>query len=292
MGAALEDQKGGEKLRKALVATGQMSLEVLLKTDSLEQGGPARIISFAFHTMSRNFTLGQDGNGLAFRLRTSETDGNGMYPSLFVPQVFTTNRFIHVVVVYDGAQVRLYVDGTLHPTSVAVQGDFSTWGKNHLFTMGDEVSGVRAWNGTIQHFNVFDRALKSGDIRKLSNGGAVSGAVYSFPDRGTMRPLKYRNLFVLADTHFMLRDCVANIIAFIPMAPLLWLAFRNRKRIFFQALIAGFLISCSIEWFQRGILSRVPCLIDLAYNMLGTLLGCGLLWLGLRHCRTVQAGRT
>jgi VanZ family protein len=283
MGAALEDPQGGDRVRAALVETGQMSLEALLRTDSLDQGGPARIISLSAHSMSRNFTLGQSGNGLAFRLRTSETDGNGMYPSLLVPQVFSTNRFIHVVVVYDGAQVRLYVDGKLHPVSEAVTGDFSTWEKNHLLTMGDEAAGIRPWNGTIKHFSIYDRALQTQEIKQLSTGDAVPGAVYSFPGLGTMRPLKYRNLPVFGTTYFSLDDCFANIIGFVPLAPLLWLAFRKRNLIFKQALIMGFVISCGIEWSQSGILGRVPSLIDLAYNMLGTLIGCGLLWLGLRH---------
>ncbi|MDF7806296.1 VanZ family protein [Pontiellaceae bacterium B12219] len=283
MGVALEDRKGGDRIREALGRTGTMSLEALLKTDSLGQGGPARIISLASHTMSRNFTLGQDGNGLAFRLRTSETDGNGMYPSLLVPQVFTTNRFIHVVVVYDGEQVCLYVDGKLHPVSEAVTGDFSTWGATHLLTMGDEAMGVRPWAGTVKHFSIYDRPLQLTEIEQLNNGDAVPGAVYTFPGEGTMRPLKYRNLAVPGFERFSPRDCFANIIGFVPLAPLLWLAFRKRKLMFIRALMVGFLISCTIEVSQRGIHGRVPSLSDLAYNMLGTLIGCGLLWLGFRH---------
>ncbi|MDF7799394.1 VanZ family protein [Pontiellaceae bacterium B1224] len=285
MGAALEDRKGGDHLREVLRDSNQMSLEVLLKTDSLKQGGPARIISFSRDSMSRNFTLGQEGNGLAFRLRTSETDGNGMYPSLLVPQIFETNRFVHAVVVYDGTEIRLYIDGIQHPASVADQGDFSAWGKNHLLIMGDEVMGGRPWSGTIEHFSVYDRVLQEQEVRQLSMGAVLPGSVYAFPAAGTMRPLRYRNLFVLADTEFMLRDCIANVVAFIPLAPLFWLARGLRKCVFWQAVIAGFLISCSFEWLQQGIEGRVPCLVDLAYNMLGTLFGCGLLWLGFRFHR-------
>ncbi|VGO14820.1 hypothetical protein PDESU_03389 [Pontiella desulfatans] len=286
-GAALEDMEGSRLLRESLAKTGRMSLEVLLKSDALGQGGPARVISLSLHTMCRNFTLGQDGNGLAFRLRTSETDGNGMYPSLLVPQVFDENRFQHFVVTYDGGLVQLFVDGVLHPQSVELQGDFSNWGKNHLLTVGDEPSGVRPWKGRVAHFSVYDRALESREVELLKAGGDVPGAVYSFPVPNAMRPLRYRNLFVNTDPFFNLGDCVANIVAFVPLAPLLCVVFlaRLRKPVAVVAvpLVAGFLISGVIELLQRGIMGRVPCLADLAYNVLGTLIGCGLLWLGLKH---------
>ncbi|MEA2069602.1 MAG: hypothetical protein U9P12_10405, partial [Verrucomicrobiota bacterium] len=85
-GAALEETRGVSNLRKSLMASGQMSLEVLLQTDVSGQGGPARIITYSRNAMGRNFTLGQEGNGLVFRLRT--TEANGQYECLLVPQVF------------------------------------------------------------------------------------------------------------------------------------------------------------------------------------------------------------
>ena len=287
MGAALEDGDGARRLFETLSRTGNLSLVALLKTDSLEQGGPARIISLSCNGNTRNFTLGQEGNGLSFRLRTSETDDNGMVPSLTVPAVFKQEDFQHVAATYDGANVRLYVDGVLHPETIALNGDFSNWGETHLLTVGDEPGGGRPWAGQVAHFAIYDRALDAAETMLLNEGGEVPGALYAFPDPDGMRPLRYRNLFDVGASSFNADDCLANIAGFIPLATLLWLAlpdrWRNLRNVWLVPLMLGFSLSGMFEFFQRGILGRVPCLIDLAYNVLGTLAGCILLWLGLKH---------
>ena len=291
-GAALEDAEGAEVLLERLGASGRMSLEIFLKTDSLQQGGPARIVSFSRGSMSRNFTLGQSGNGLSFRLRTTETDRNGMYPSLLVPQVFDDQRFQHLAVVYDGGRVQLYVDGMLHPATFELHGNFDNWGEDHLFVVGDESFGGRPWAGVVKRFSIYDRALDAEEVGLLREERAVSGVVYSYPESGGMRPLQYRNPFCFADPVFNAEDCIANISGFIPLAPLLWLAFpgcfRKTVMVFAAPVVTGFLISGIFELAQRSISGRVPSLLDLAYNVLGTMVGCGLLWLGLKKQEKIK----
>lgn len=287
-GAALEDAAGAAVLLEQLGKSGRMSLEILLKTDSLQQGGPARIVSFSRGSMCRNFTLGQSGNGLSFRLRTTETDTNGMHPSLLVPKVFDDQRFQHLAVVYDGSQVRLYVDGRVR-SAIGLTGNFGNWDRNHLLVMGDETFGGRPWEGVVKRFSIHGRALDAGEVALLHNGQAVPGAVYSYPGEG-MRPWRYRNPFCFTEPVFNARDCTANIAGFIPLAPLLWLAlpgcFRKKALVFIAPVAAGFLISGMIEFSQRGISGRVPSLVDLAYNVLGALVGSALLWLGLKYRRS------
>ena len=269
-----------------------MSLEVVLRTSSVDQDGPARIVSFSRDAMGRNFTLGQSGKSLSFRLRTTETDFNGMHPSLFVPNVFDVRRVQHFVVTYDGLRVLLYVDGKLSAESIELTGGFENWGRNHLLTIRDEVPGNRPWYGTIEHFSIYDRALDAKEVAQLSRGGDVSGAVYLFKgsQAGGMRPLKHRNLFIFSDSVFILRDCFVNTAGFIPLAALVLLAFpvlqRGHKlwRYILFAVI-GLAISGLIEFAQQWIASRVPCLLDLVYNVFGTLLGCLLLWLVLARRR-------
>ncbi len=287
-GAALEDAEGARLLFERVGESGRMSLEILLKTDSLQQGGPARIVSFSRGSMCRNFTLGQSGNGLSFRLRTTETDTNGMHPSLLVPKVFDDQRFQHLAVVYDGSQVRLYIDGELR-SSVELTGSFDNWEPEHLLVMGDEIFGGRPWEGEVKRFSIHDRALNAEEVGLLCDGREIPGAVYSYPGEG-MRPWRYRNPFYFTEPVFNARDCTANIAGFIPLALLLWLAFpgcfRKKALVFFVPVVAGLLISGMFEFAQRGISGRVPSLVDLAYNVLGAMVGCGLLWLGLKNRRT------
>ena len=53
----------------------QITIEAMIKTESLDQSGPARIITFSQNTNSRNFTLGQEKNN-----RFRETDSHSGKP--------------------------------------------------------------------------------------------------------------------------------------------------------------------------------------------------------------------
>jgi VanZ family protein len=287
-GPAMEDRAGSVTLKETL--SNQMSLEILLKTDSLDQGGPARIVSFSRDAATRNFTLGQAGNGLSFRLRTTETDDNGLHPSLLIQDIFEAGRMQHFVLTYDGERVRLYTDGKLNPKTVGLQGNFENWGRDHLLTLYDEAPGGRPWRGKIEHFSVYDRALDLEEIDLAYRGGTPPNAVYTFWDGGVdqgMRPLKYRNLFIYNDPGSNTLDTILNIIAFVPMAPLLFFACsyslrQTPLRVLLIAACSGLGVSGLIEYVQRGLAGRVPCGIDIINNFAGTLLGCLLLWLLLR----------
>ena len=70
-----------------------LSVEVWLATSDLDQSGPARIISYSLNPEQRNFTLGQQKNSLIFRLRTTETDLNGVFPFNEVEGVFDSSEY-------------------------------------------------------------------------------------------------------------------------------------------------------------------------------------------------------
>jgi hypothetical protein len=99
------------KLYDTLVSRNQFTLVVLMQTNSLEQTGPARIVTYSQDAFSRNFTLAQIGNTLTFRLRTPNSGGNGADPALYSPPVLKLNRPALVAAVYDGRFSSLYVDG-------------------------------------------------------------------------------------------------------------------------------------------------------------------------------------
>ncbi|WP_372845978.1 LamG-like jellyroll fold domain-containing protein [Pontiella sp.] len=287
---ALEDARGGRQLRSRLRETGCLTLAARIATDSMDQFGPARIITFSRNTLCRNFTLGQEGDALVFRLRTSSTDPNAVDPHLQVPGIFTSATLRDVAVSYDGAKVRLYLDGVLLSQELALSGNFDGWGRNHLLLTGNEPTGERPWQGSISAFSIYDRVLDPSEIVSLSRGELVPGSVYSFQKGKSpgMRPLRYRNLFVFSDPVFSWTDCIANVVAFIPLAPLMFFAFPSRSRrrhlvwIVVASILVGMMASGTIELSQRWILGRIPCLQDLAYNLLGALLGSLFVWMGVR----------
>lgn len=77
-----------DELYQGLLKGDGFTLEVLCSAGDLSQDGPARIVSYSRDTGSRNFTLGQSNDRLVMRLRTTETDPNGIWPHLEVPEVF------------------------------------------------------------------------------------------------------------------------------------------------------------------------------------------------------------
>lgn len=282
-GNALEASRGVSALRKALVKSGQLTIETVLQTDSLDQGGPARIVTFSRSVMERNFTLGQSGNALVFRLRTSETEYDGQHRNLLVPGVLDPQRMQHLVVTYDGSRVRLYVDGQLHPESLGLGGDFSGWGRNHVLAFGDEPPGGRAWCGRLQHVAMYDRALAPDEVATLGEGTPVSGAVWVFEGGENVRPLNYRNVFVTIDGDaYNLDDCLANIFGFVPLGLLVYFVLpahlKTRRAVLLFPALLGLFISGIFELTQRGIYGRVPTLLDIAYNLLGAACGGWLLW--------------
>lgn len=77
----------------------------------VQQGGPARVITFSRDQFNRNFDLGQEGARLVFRVRTPTTGSNGMDPHTETPPILEPGRPMTVVATFDGAVARLHVDG-------------------------------------------------------------------------------------------------------------------------------------------------------------------------------------
>jgi hypothetical protein len=100
-------------LYDSLVSQNQLTLLVAMRPDTLDQMGPARIITYSQNAFNRNFTLGQIHDILTFRLRTPATGGNGTNPALFTGPVLSLQHTSFVAAVYDGRHSRLYVDGKL-----------------------------------------------------------------------------------------------------------------------------------------------------------------------------------
>jgi VanZ family protein len=92
-------------MAQRLRQTSAFTLFVHCATDDTEQEGPARIVSNSVSPLLRNFTLGQQGVDLVFRLRTPETGVNGYPLEVSVPGVFSDRHPREILVTYDGANL-------------------------------------------------------------------------------------------------------------------------------------------------------------------------------------------
>jgi PKD repeat protein len=143
-------------LLEACKSTSQLTIEAIITTSSLDQDGPARIITFSRDTTHRNFTLGQERDNLRLRLRTPGTDSNGE-PSANLAKLGAGTP-IHVLVTYFPGNLNCYVNGELAHSSRHFQGDFSKWETGFLM-FGAEAKGGRDWQGTLSGVTIYNRFM-------------------------------------------------------------------------------------------------------------------------------------
>jgi len=169
---AIYDAGADAPLFKACKASGELTMEVVLCSDRMDQKGPARIVTFSNDASRRNFTLGQDLDKLILRLRTPETGPNGVNPQLTLCQT-PTLRASHVVVTYGQNTTHCYLNGVRILTSHRIQGDFSNWEPSHLL-FGDEWTGERDWDGSLCGVAIYPRTLTESEVKSLFKKSGVS----------------------------------------------------------------------------------------------------------------------
>jgi hypothetical protein len=122
------------ELFKSFINAEGLTIEVYIAVDDIDQIGLARIVTFSLDPYQRNFTLGQQSDSLILRLRTTESDENGVYPHFRANKVFRPGKKQHITVSYDGKSEKLYVDGKRRGISSLLKGNFSSWDPKAFFS--------------------------------------------------------------------------------------------------------------------------------------------------------------
>ena len=159
----IASQRPATELSQAIMETGEATIEAWVQPATLDQTGPARIVTLSRDPAVRNFTLGQDGDRYIVRFRTSDTDPNGT-PSLDSPEGAATTELAHVLYTRaaDGT-VRLYVDGREVATR-EVTGDLAVWSDEFRLGLANELTRDRTWLGVIRRVAIYDRALSPEEV--------------------------------------------------------------------------------------------------------------------------------
>jgi hypothetical protein len=90
------------KLISACVGSDEVTVEAWAKPANTTQSGPARLVTLSADSGHRDLTLGQEGDAYQVRLRTTQTDDNGI-PSLDAPSGSATASLSHVVYTRDAS---------------------------------------------------------------------------------------------------------------------------------------------------------------------------------------------
>ncbi len=113
------------KLNEALQKTSAFTLATTFETRSLDQTGPARLISLSQDTQHRNLTLGQNNRQLIVRLRTPITGVNGDALELRSPNNLQQSRSHRVVLTYENSVLALYLDPGNPPDHIRLRPELS-----------------------------------------------------------------------------------------------------------------------------------------------------------------------
>ncbi len=294
------------RLYEEIVTRNRFSVELWAAPAGVDQGGPARVVSYSTDKLNRNFTIGQDGDTLVVRLRATGRDFNGQ-PELRIGSVFSSTGSRHVVLVFDSGTERVYVDGEKR-AEVGGLGDLSNWDASYPFLLGNEATGNRTWLGRVFLVAVYSRPLSDREILsyyRAGHGGPMDRndgviALYTFQtgsgdqvtDRsGRVPPLPLE----IVGSHEMtgsvplfppsggswftwriFLDSVANILIFLPFGSFLAVSLRGRFGRWGTVMaVAGVALgfSVAVELVQYLSWVRTSSWLDVVNNSVGAAMG-------------------
>lgn len=167
-----DSRKVSEQFRRSRA----FSVEFWFRPGNLKQEGPARMLTFSKNTSERNFTIGQEKDRLAVRLRTTKTDRNGM-PELISGSKSLRLDWMHGVFVFEkGRDSLLYLDGKVAGKR-RFDGDLSKWDVSFPISVGDEAGGGRSWNGLLSEMTILNEAVDEEWVKSRFEAGRKAKAM-------------------------------------------------------------------------------------------------------------------
>jgi len=168
--ALIRSGKPAAKVFNAVRRSGEITIEAWVRPANTRQDGPARIVTLSGNTSERNFTLGQEGDTIDVRLRTTKTSGNGA-PSLGGPKRSLAPKLTHIVYTRNrGGRARLFIDGKPRAEKRIV-GATSNWNANYRLALANELSRDRPWLGTFHLVAIYSRDLSPVEVAAHFNAG-------------------------------------------------------------------------------------------------------------------------
>lgn len=166
-----------KKIIDAVKRSGEVTIEAWVRPLSMDQKGPARIVTISKNPTERNATIGQQGDQVEARLRTGESSPNGT-PGISSrgKRVYSNRKNTHVVYTLDrDGNATIMVDGKVNEEKRGV-GVIANWDDSFGLALANEITGDRAWLGEMRLVAIYSRALTVAEVARNFAAGLDSNA--------------------------------------------------------------------------------------------------------------------
>lgn len=160
-GGYLSSGDAGPDIFAASRGGSELTLEAIFCPASLDQAGPARIVSLADDSDNPDFALAQDGSDVTFSLRTDAKQATS--PSRL--PITTADTPLHLTMTYRHGELIAYRDGMEIARSKDLLGSLAAWRSGPL-TVGADASGGHPWRGIMEAFALYNRCLEPGEVAR------------------------------------------------------------------------------------------------------------------------------
>ena len=237
-------------------------VKLRIRTASVNQNGPARILEIGQDHYRMNLMIGQSDDAIVARVRHSGSDTAGI-PPLVARGALAVGRATNLALTVRPDQIELHIDGELidaHHTRNAT----NTWSEDAMLTVGDSPVGERAWLGRIESGHIELDGAEILDIVRSAHD-MRPGRILHLPER-LRKVLEHGGFPPIG-----LLDVLVNLLGFVPLGFLGARAWRTRPLHTAMLLVAC--TSMTMELGQIVFADRIPALPDLILNLSGGMLG-------------------
>ncbi len=261
----------------AASAAETLGLSLVVRPLAAAQSGRARIVTMSRDAHMRNLTLAQEDDDLVLRLRTEDTDLNGLRagaPFARLEDVFRSAGWLTIELQIRPGELTIALDGHPALTAALPPAVVRTWHPSFGLALGNEMTCDRPCLGEIRAavLTTPDRVRNYADAEVMQAPAACWAMGYP----PALVPFRL----------FLLQDAIRNTLMYVPLGLLLGLMARSSS---YAALFGGLLIvlgvSVIFEIAQLFVASRFSAIDDTIYNTVGGGLGLALALYGRRRSR-------
>jgi hypothetical protein len=155
-----------------VTVAGEVSVEAWFTPGPLPQPGPVRLVTVSdgpdFGQV--NVHLGIEERSISFRVATDCDFFNWTLSD----DVLLEGDLHHVVATYRPGSIVIHLDGEPLVTAAVPVGYLDGWDAGYHLHLGDEATGDRAFEGTLEEVAIFDEALSTAAVRDRFERGPGS----------------------------------------------------------------------------------------------------------------------